>query len=385
MVVIKMKIAGIIVEYNPLHNGHLFHIEETRRISKCDVLVAVMSGNYTQRGEVAMIDKFTRTKMALANQVDLVVELPFVFSVQSADLFAQTAVDTLSHMGVTDIYFGSEVGDIKQLYNIADVLDSKDYNDLVQQHMAEGHSYPTSSNMAMDRVFPNDIYHAPNNILGIQYILAGRKLELPVRFHTIKRVASGYYDDLNHDTTIQSATAIRTAIQQHKNIDNYVPQSVLKLLQNRKFIHNELFYSYLKYKLSHVSKEELSEIFGVTEGFENRLLKCELGENLEAFIQTIISKRYTNSRIKRMLIHILINTQQSMLTDFRVPYLRILGMNDQGKKLLHMLKKETLLPIITKAREGIHPYLDLEIQASKVYSLESDMDVFKMEFEPVIY
>ena len=129
-----MKTVGIIVEYNPLHNGHLYHIEETRRLSGCDTLICVMSGNFTQRGEPAIIDKFTRTKMAINNGVDLVIELPFVFTVQNADIFAQTSVSILNHLDVDEVYFGSETGDIGALHKLGDVLKSETYNNLVKAY-----------------------------------------------------------------------------------------------------------------------------------------------------------------------------------------------------------------------------------------------------------
>lgn len=380
-----MKTVGIIVEYNPLHNGHLYHIEETRRLSKCDVLVCVMSGNFTQRGEPALIDKFTRTNMALKNGIDLVVELPFVFTVQSADMFAYTSVSILHHLDVDEIYFGSESGDITQLETVASIMDEPAYNTLLKLNLKEGLSYPTASDNAMKELYPQNDYHLPNNILGIQYIKAVRKLESSIKLKTIIRKSTGYYDDETHNTTIQSATSIRKSLKDNKEVSNYIPSSVSTLLHKRKIIDLNDFTDQMKYILSSTSKEEMNHIFGFEEGFENRLLKIRDFTSIDDLIQKVISRRYTNSKIRRMLMHLLCNTKKELLTSFEIPYIRILGMNDSGKKLLSSIKRDISIPLITKIKEEKHPYLEQELLVSKVYSLVSDRDVFKEEFKPVIY
>lgn len=381
----NMKIAGIIVEYNPLHNGHLHHIEETRKLSNCDVLIAVMSSNFMQRGEPAIIDKFARTKMALNNHVDLVIELPFVFSVQNADIFALTSVSILNTLGVTDVYFGSESNNITPLEEIADVLESDEYNNLVKTYSKQGNSYPTSSALAMKDLNATTEYNKPNNILGIQYIKAVRTLKSDITMHTIQRINSDYYAELDQKSTIQSATAIRKELMNQNQIDQYVPKNVLTLLNNRKLVHIDDFTEYLRYILSSTTKEALHSIFGVEEGIENRILKIKEFTSTSDLINQLLTRRYTNSKIRRTLIHILCNTPKSVVTEFQIPYIRILGMNDIGKSYLSTIKKDFPIPIISKVKEGIHPYLDLELKASKVYSLVSNKDIFKEEFQPLIY
>lgn len=380
-----MKTVGIIVEYNPLHNGHLYHIEETRRLSKCDTLICVMSGNFTQRGEPALIDKFTRTKMALENGVDLVVELPFVFSVQSADMFSFTSVSILNHLGVDEIYFGSESGDIKQLEKIADIMDEENYNNLVKEYMSKGFSYPTSSNNAINQLYPQSDYDLPNNILGIQYIKAVRSLNSKITLKTIPRKSTGYYSEIESDTTIQSATSIRKLLKDQKDISAFVPESVSMLLKGRKIIDLNDFTEQFKYLLSSKTSEELREIFNITEGLENRLLKHTTFDSVDDLIRSVISRRYTNSKLRRILIHVLCNTKKDVLTSFEVPYVRVLGMNDIGKNHLNKIKKEITVPLITKIKEKKHPYLEQELTASKIYSLVSDRDVLKLEYKPVFY
>lgn len=379
-----MKTVGIIVEYNPLHNGHVYHIEETRRLSNCDTLICVMSGNFTQRGEPALIDKFTRTRMALENNVDLVVELPFVFSVQSADMFSYTSVSILNHLGVDEIYFGSESGDIKKLEKIADIMEQDNYNNLVKEYLSKGLSYPTSSNNALHDLYPNEDYDAPNNILGIQYIKAVRKINPDIALHTISRKNTGYYSNIE-EGSIQSATAIRKLIKDNKDISAYVPSSVVKLLQNRKVIDINDFSEQFKYIISSQSSEELRTLFNVTEGIENRILKTTEFKSVDELIEKVISRRYTNSKLRRILIHILCNTKKELLTSFDAPYVRVLGMNDQGRLHLNKIKTDISIPLITKIKEEKHPYLEQELTASKIYSLVSDKDVLKLEYEPVIY
>ena len=380
-----MKIAGIITEYNPLHNGHLYHINETRRLSKCDVLICVMSGNYTQRGEPSIIDKFTRTKMALYNKVDLVVELPMVFSVQSANMFAYTSVSLLNHLKVDEIYFGSESGDITELESIADLLESTEYNSLVKSYLSEGFSFPTASDKSVRKLTSSAVYDSPNNILGIQYILAGKKLQSPITFKTIKRLSANYFDEVLQSSSIQSATAIRKLVQQAKDIRNYVPQEVFDSLTTRKLVTYEDFLPTFKYIFKSATKEDLREIFNINEGIENRLLKIKEYDSVQSLIDQALTRRYTNSKIKRTLTHILCNTKKDVITSFDIPYIRILGMNDKGRKHLNEIKHDLLIPLISKVKEGIHPYLDIEIRVSRVYSLVSDKDIYKQEFKQPIY
>ncbi len=379
-----MKVAGIIVEYNPLHNGHLHHIQETKKLSNCDYLIAVMSGNFTQRGEPAMIDKFSRTKMALKNQVDLVIELPFVFSVQSADIFAYTSVAILNHLGVDEIYFGSESGNIDELFYLSKVLQSAEYNKLVLEYSKLGNSYPTSSDMAIKKLTNSKIYDLPNNILGIHYINAVKKLKSDIKIKTIKRIEAGYYEEYNKDKSIQSASGIRKMLKTGIDIKNYVPDSVYKILDDRLVVDFNMFTEHLKYKILSATKEDLKGIFNITEGFENRVKKIRDFEDIDDLISQLLTRRYPHSNIRRSLIHILCNTEKNVLTSFEIPYIRILGMNQVGQQYLNLIKKDLTIPLISKISGSKHPYLEMELKASKIYSMVSDIDVFKEELQPPI-
>lgn len=383
--VINMKICGVIVEYNPMHNGHVYHIQQARKLSKCDVLVAVMSGNYMQRGEPAIIDKFSRTEMALQNGIDLVVELPFVFATQSADAFAYGAISILDKLGVDELYFGSEAGNISSLIEICDILDKEEYNQLVKEQLNLGNSYPTASNIAMSHFLNGETFSFPNNILGIQYIKAIRSLQSKIQPFTIQRIGTGYYDELSTKTNIQSATAIRRELVANQPIDLFVPQSVANILQNRKRVVLNDFTPFLQHSIASKESHELHSIFGVEEGIENRMIKYWEFDDIDSFIDQIISRRYTNSNLRRMILHLILNVTKEQMNHVTIDYIRILGMNRQGQMLLNRIKKDIDVPIYTKISEGLHPILDLELRTSKVYSLVSDKNIFKEEFKPVIY
>ena len=381
----NMKTAGIIVEYNPFHNGHLHHIKETRRKSKCDCLIAVMSGNFTQRGEPAMIDKFTRTKMALENEVDLVIELPFLLTIQSADIFACASVSLLNYLGVDELYFGSESGNVEELHKLSEIINSKEYNKLIKAFLKEGNSYPTSSALAVKELSNSTLYNKPNNILGIHYINAVKTLNSKMKIKTIKRIKTNYHDDLTEGTKIQSASAIRKLLKANTEVKDFVPLSVNELLKNRKVIDLEMFFEYLKYKIISSSNKDLKKIFGMKEGLENRIKSIKDFSSVNDLIEKVISRRYTNSKLKRSLVHILCQTEKELMDPIQIPYIRILGMNDVGKNYLNIVKKGLSVPLISKITENIHPYLDTELKVSMLYSLVSDRDIFKEEFNPIIF
>jgi predicted nucleotidyltransferase len=343
-----------------------------------------MSGNFTQRGEPAMIDKFTRTKMALSNRVDLVIELPMVFSVQSANMFAYTSVSLLHHLQVDEIYFGSESGDIEELESVANLIDSEAYNTLVKRFLKEGYSYPTSSDKAIRHLTTSTIYDSPNNILGIQYIKAAKKLQSKITLKTFQRHEAGYYSTLIEGSHIQSATSIRKMAKKNEDIKNFVPKSVLQLLQGRSIVTIDDFKNHFAYLIKSSTKNDLANIFGMTEGLENRILKAHDFDDMDDLILQIISRRYTNGKIKRILMHMICNTKTDLIKGFDIPYIRVLGMNTKGQAYLSQIKKDLTVPLITKIKNKKHPYLEHELRASKVYSMVSDKDVFQMEFDPLI-
>lgn len=380
--VILMKATGIIVEYNPLHNGHVHHIKETKRHAKPDCLIAVMSGSFTQRGEPAITDKFSRAEMAIKAGVDLVIELPFVHTVQNADYFAYSSMSILDKLNVKDVYFGSESGDINQLTDILNIMESTTYNTLVNQFMKNGHSYPTSNQMALEQCSEMSGFDQPNNILGIQYIKAKKSLKSSIQLRTIKRIESGYYDEIDASKSIQSATSIRQALIDHTSIDAFVPPYVQHILNDHSLVVYDDFTEHLKYVLNTASSDDLKAIFNMTEGFEHRLLNHRTFSTVTDLINQVITKRYTYSAIKRTLAHTLCQTPKDLIQSFDASYIRVLGMNINGKDYLSTIKNQIDIPIITNVKEGLHPYLDMELKVSRIYGLVTDKDVFKESFDP---
>ncbi len=379
-----MNIAGIVVEYNPLHFGHVHHINETKRRLKPDVLIAVMSGHVLQRGEFSIVNKFERTQWALQAGVDLVIELPGLFSLQSADLFAYTSVALLHKLGVSDLCFGSESGEIAPLESISNILDSKIYNERLKHYLNQGKSYPTSSNLALKDISNIPDYDQPNNILGIQYIKAIQKLKSPMKPHTIKRIETDYYDDVKENTHIQSATAIRNLHASRKDYTSFVPDYVYKSLKQTPHHLQNHWFPYMSYRLAHLKHPELHQVFGFTEGLEHLFLKHFQAKNYDDLIKKLTSARYTKSKIKRALMHMLIGTNKSDLTDFNPPYIRVLGMSKTGQNYLNQIKKDIETPLITKIEREKHPYLKYELTITKIYDLVKQENNFEKEFNPVI-
>ncbi len=377
-----MKIVGIIVEYNPLHNGHVYHINETLKKSNADLLIAVMSGNVVQRGEFSSFDKFSKTKWALKAGIDLVLELPGLFVLQNADLFAQTAVAILHKAGVHEIYFGSEKGDIEPLKVAAEIMRTTVYDQAIKKYLDQGFSYPSSADKAMESLSQGTAHKNPNDILGIQYINAAYTLNAPIKMHVIKRTQSGYYESYNETKSIQSATAIRARLSESESVEKTVPLYVLNDLD--KYFDHKTIFPYLKFLLSTYKKETLKNIFSVEEGIETHILKAFQVKNYEDLIKQLSTKRYTHAKIKRLLMHMMLGVKKSDLASFDIPYLRVLGMNHAGQTHLNQLKHTLDIPLITKVKRTRHSLLEAELQISKLYSFFTTEANYLNEFKPVI-
>ncbi len=358
-----MKILGLIVEYNPFHTGHLYHLEKAQELVQPDLTVVIMSGNFVQRGEPAIIDKWTRSAIALDHAIDLVVELPFVYAVQSADYFASGAMKILHDLHVTDVVFGSESGDITSFEAIAKTLQEKedDYNQKVKEYMKQGYRYPNACNQAIASLSHTSVT-TPNDILGLTYVKENLVHNYQIRMHCIKRTNDFH---ATKKQRISSATALRLAIQKNEDVSNQVPS--YQHYQHPIFL--EQLFPYLKYKILTTTTHDLQQLHLVEEGLEN-VLKKHIGnvDSMSALIQQVTSKRYTQGRIQRMLIHIALNnTKDSVKQAVPVDYIRILGMNKIGQAYLHSIKKTNVVPCITTFSSHQHPALTLEMQAAYVY------------------
>lgn len=369
-----MKIVGIIVEYNPLHNGHIYHINEVKKQSNADVVICVTSGNYVMRGNFSSIDKFSKTEFALNIGADLVVELPLVYSIGNADIFASGAIGILNMLGVNEIYFGSELNNPKELYRILEIMKSEKYNFVVKKYLDEGNSYKLSNNKALEEFNINPL--DSNDSLGLSYIKAAINLNSNIVFKTIKRIESNYNDSIPLSSNIASANAIRNL----DNIENFVPSYVNDYFINYGFNDIKNYIDLLSYKILSSTNDELSDIMNINEGIENLIKKTKI-TSINDF-NKLVSKRYTLSRINRAMISILLNIKKFDLPNIP-PYIRILGFNNKGRGYLNEIKRN--IPLIKKVKEGINPILDIEIQGSRLYSMKSKKDIFKKEFEPIIY
>lgn len=373
-----MKVVGLITEYNPFHYGHHYHILEAKKLTKADVVIVVMSGNHVQRGEVAIIDKWTRASVALDHDVDLVIELPFVYALQSADYFARGAVDLLSKIGCTDIVFGSESGDIQPFYEIAHGIKENKaaYNDLVKEAMSIGNSYVDACNQALTQLLGHSI-ETPNDLLGLSYVKAAVDNDLSLQMHCIQRT-----NDF-HSQTIQpisSATAIRHGLKNDLEIDHTLPNHHL---YKEELYYFEQYFPYLKYKLLTTSGLELQSIHLVEEGIENLILKkIPTVDSMEQLVSSLTSKRYTRGRIQRMIIHILMNnTSLDLENAMNVDYLRILGMNQTGKSYLNKIKKDCDYQLVSTFGSYKHPALDIEMKSTKLLSCISSNPTLVIQSE----
>ncbi|WHY87974.1 nucleotidyltransferase [Neobacillus novalis] len=381
-----MRAVGLIVEYNPFHNGHAHHLKASKEAAKADVVIAVMSGNFLQRGEPALVSKWYRTRMALLNGVDIVIELPYRFAVQKAETFANGAVSILDAVGCESLCFGSESGDLSAFYQTIDFLEGQQtrFDDHIKRFIDTGVSYPKAVSLSFRQLPDSERYldlAKPNNILGFQYIKAINQQKSSIKALTVPRKNADYHDENFASETIASATSIRKAIFSNEDgkseIDQYVPEPTNQLLQqylheNQAFHQWENYWSFLQFRLIHSSPEELREIYEVEEGLEHRLLSAALvSNNFQEFMKKIKTKRYTWTRLQRLCVHILTNTKKAEMdgNSEKASYLRLLGMTTIGKAYLNKRKKEFSLPLVSKLSSFKEKEILLDVKAARVYSL----------------
>lgn len=389
------NVLGIIAEYNPFHNGHLYHLQKSKELTNSEFTICIIGGNFTQRGSVSMVDKWTKAEMALNNGADLVLELPTIYNISSAENFASGAIKILNSLKIVDfVSFGSEVGNINTLDNIAKVLveEPKEYVTMLNHELNTGNSFPKAREKAL-LLYLNDIRRytnvlsEPNNILGIEYLKALHKQNSLIRGVTISREKTGY-DDTKIRGNLASATAIRDYIFSNRfaEVLPTIPENVAYLLKN-KLDRGEVIYNLsayereIVYTLRRMSLEEIAELPDVTEGLENAIkTAANTYNNLEDIISLIKSKRYTYSRISRIMLYALLNiTKKDMAMSIKEqPYIRVLGFNKEGSFLLSEIANQNpKLPIITSVKKftesntnkNLKRLLDIDIFATNVYTL----------------
>ena len=358
-----MKKIGIICEYNPFHNGHLYHISKIKEMFDDSLIILVMSGNFTQRGEASIIPKYSKCDIALLSGIDLVIELPFIFATQSADVFAKTSIEILDKLNVDYVVFGSETNDINKLTMLAKTqINNKKYDKLVKEYLDKGVNYPTALSKALYQLTDKKI-DKPNDILGVSYIREILKLNSNITPICIKR--SNDYNSIELNDNITSASSIRYALLNGDNVKNYVPEYVY-YLKNPIFTKN--YFNLLKYKI--MTENTLEEYQTVDEGIQNRIKKCIINsKDLDDLILKVKTKRYTYNKLSRMFIHILCNLKKEEVKKYnKISYIRVLGFNIKGRNYLNEIKKSIDIPIITNFSRTNDPILDIEMRSTCVYA-----------------
>ena len=351
---------GIICEYNPFHNGHLYHLNKIKEMYPNSNIILVLSGWITERGDLSLIDKFKKADIALHYGVNLVVELPFKF-IQSADFFAKGSVEILNKLGCNTIVFGSESNDIENLKYLADIqLNNKKYNDLVKEYVKEGINYPTALSKALKTITGKTV-DTPNDLLGLSYIREIIKNNYNITPVSIKRDSD--YNSKTIEGKITSATSIRELLKKKKSVKKYVPKCSYKYLKDVLFIED--YFDYLKYKI--ISSNDLTIYQGIDNDLSNRIYKyIDNSNNLDELINNIKTKRYTYNRLKRSLTYILLSITKEDCSNLDLEYIRILGFNKSGKEYLNKIKKNIDIPILTNYDDK---YLNKDLVINKIISL----------------
>ena len=389
------SIVGIIGEYNPFHNGHKYHLEESKKILHADYSVAIISGNFVQRGNVSIIDKWSKAEMALNNGIDLVLELPTIYSISSAENFALGSIKTLNALNLVDyVSFGSEVGDLETLNLFAEIFTKQpsEYVSLLNHELSKGLSFPKARENAALMYLSNirkysNVLSSPNNILGIEYLKALKKVKSPIRPLTIKR-ENVEYNDISIKNNFASATSIREMLVKNKlsKLPYVMPKETYKVFYNcykKGHIVKDItqFEKEIIYTLRKMTLEEIANLPDVSEGLENSIKNAANSCNtLEEFMNIIKTKRYTSTRIKRILVYALLGITKKDMKDSmkNIPYIRVLGFNKKGKELLSAISNSARgIDIVTSVKKYIdnNPsryskrMLDIDINATNIYTL----------------
>nr|WP_307774629.1 nucleotidyltransferase [uncultured Cetobacterium sp.] len=376
--------VGIVVEYNPFHNGHRYHCLKAKEYG--DVVIAVMSGNFVQRGEPAIVNKWERAKMALNSGVDIVVELPTFYSVQSAEIFSIGSVGILNKLGVDKIVFGSESGDVKKLIKISKIEEGDEFKESIKLHLKSGLSYPTAYSKALESCGVTKEVQS-NDILGVEYIKAIDYWGSSIKPIAIKREKAGYYTE-GEVEGISSATGIRKMLYEETDFKNVVPDitysKLMGLYESGKVANLKDFYPYIRYKIIS-ERENIEKIQDVEEGYSVKLYNSAMKhKKFDEFFEEIKTKRYTIGRVQRILIHILLNITKKVTQEVKkeIPYIQVLGFTENGRKYIKELKKkDEEIKILTSLKNikrilknSEREKLELNEASGRIYSLINDYE-----------
>lgn len=394
------RVVGIVAEYNPFHNGHMYHLEKAKEQSGAEYSICVMSGNFAQRGTSSIVNKWKKAEMAILSGIDLVIELPTIYSVASAEGFSLGAIKLLESLKIVDaISFGTETDDYAALNNISSVVceEPKKYKDLLNGQLKKGLSFPKSRENALMLYFDNNkryanILNSPNNILAIEYLKSLKKIKSVIQPIPVKR-EKVYYNDNTIVDEFASATAIRELLKtkQFSEIRKVVPKTTYEILTKETELGNVVldlsnYEKEIIYNLRKMTVEEIAELPDVNEGLEHSLKNAaNFSNDINNLINIVKTKRYTQTRIQRILICALlgITKKDVMMARKSIPYIRVLGFNEKGKELISRIKKANpKLPVITSVKKfkdtntnkNYKRLLDIDIFSTDVYTLACEND-----------
>ena len=377
------KVLGLILELNPFHNGHKYFIEQAKKEVNPDVTVAIITSSFSMRGEISLIDKFTKADLCMQEGIDLVLELPFLYANNSADYFAYSAISILNEAGITDLAFGTCIDSIDKLQRIYQYTLSDSYNCLLKSFLDKGNSYPNSALKAFmevcdDKELINN-FTLPNNTLAISYLKAIDSVNKSIIPHSIKRIDNMYYDKSLSNTSYTSATSLREALKKKEDISKYIFYSYDFV--DEKEANNNL-YQLLKYNLITKDVKAYENIASVNEGIENRLININDCKSYDSFLENAATKRYPLNRLKRLVLNILLDTNKKYENiNSYLPYLRILRTNDLGLK---QIKNKKCITNLSKAfkeiDDDLKEILDFELKVTKLYDLITNKNIYKEEF-----
>lgn len=367
-----MQIIGIVTEYNPFHNGHLYQIKKIKEMYPNSVIIVAMSGNYTMRGEISVLDKWNKTNIAINNGIDIVLEIPFIYSNQSSDIFSYAALKMLNEFKIEKLVFGSETNNIDLLSLASSVqIDNKKFDSLVKDYMSKGYNYPSSIGKSIYELTGIKIKES-NDILGVSYIKEILKNKYNIKPISIKRTNN--FKTNTKKSNIISAYEIREFLNKNESIKEYVPNNVTPYIKK---VDYEKLFNLIKYKVIS-EKNSLNKYHLIDEGIENRIyegvIKCD---NYDDLVKYISNKRVTINKVNRILINIFVGLTKEEVSNKELSYIKILGLSKNGKKYYSKIKKDINIKVYTKFEKEV---MNTELKASYLYSIiTNDKSIFNSE------
>lgn len=369
-----MQIIGIVTEYNPFHNGHLYQIQKIKEMYPDSVIIVAMSGNYTMRGEISVLDKWNKTNIAINNGIDIVLEIPFIYSNQSSDIFSYAALKMLNEFKIEKLVFGSETNNIDLLSLASSVqIDNKKFDSLVKDYMSKGYNYPSSIGRSIYELTGIKIKES-NDILGVSYIKEILKNKYNIKPISIKRTNN--FKTNTKKSNIISAYEIREFLNKNESIKEYVPNNVTPYIKK---VDYEKLFNLIKYKVIS-EKNSLNKYHLIDEGIENRIyegvIKCD---NYDDLVKYISNKRVTINKVNRILINIFVGLTKEEASNKELSYIKILGLSKNGKKYYSKIKKDINIKVYTKFEKDV---MNTELKASYLYSIiTNDKSIFNSEIK----